>query len=48
MRKSFKLDSNETLREKARWKLLKNIACCLEKFWKQHPTKQQQYSHLPS
>ena len=41
------LDANETHGEKARWELHKNASSVLNKSWKQHPTKQQLYCHLP-
>ena len=33
--------------EKAWWQLHKNAASNFEKSWRQHPTKQQLYGHLP-
>ena len=42
-----RLDSNETLGEKAIYELHKNSTCCFEKSWKQYPIKLLLYSHLP-
>ena len=41
------LDFNEMLEEEVRWELHKDVTGCFEKSWKQHPTKQQLYGHLP-
>ena len=41
------LDSIETQGEKARWNYTRMLSAILNKAWKQHPTKQQLYGHLP-
>ena len=42
------MESDKTHREKARWELQKMLQTILNKYWTQHPTKQQLYSYLPS
>ena len=41
------VNSNETLREKDRWGLHKDVVSCFEQTWKQHHTIQQLYGYLP-
>ena len=41
----YLLDANET-HGKAKWELLKNTTCFLNKSWKQPSTKQQLYGQL--
>ena len=41
------MDANKTYREKARRQLHKITATILNKSWRQHPSKQQLYGHLP-
>ena len=50
LQNSFSFFSNKTLGEKARWELgnyKRMLHAILNKSWKQHPTKQQLYDHLP-